>query len=77
MLKGDMDLARIMIYMQQVEEDKLKYTKGFKNKRSKTEVNYLRAQKGSTNSSFQQKKKRHALPSASAIALRNKGEHSG
>uniref|UniRef100_M1DWL7 Gag-pol protein n=1 Tax=Solanum tuberosum TaxID=4113 RepID=M1DWL7_SOLTU len=36
MLIGDMDIARLIIYVQQVEEDKLRDKEKFKNKRAKT-----------------------------------------
>ena len=36
MLIGDMDIARIMIHVQQVDEDKLRDREEFKNKRAKT-----------------------------------------
>ncbi|XP_049405094.1 uncharacterized protein LOC125868509 [Solanum stenotomum] len=49
MLIGDMDLARLRIHVQQVEEDKMKDRKKFKNKRAKTSVNVFRQQKSSAN----------------------------
>ncbi|XP_049368390.1 uncharacterized protein LOC125833286 [Solanum verrucosum] len=39
MLIGDMDIARLMIHVQQVEEDKLKYKEEFHYKRAKTTGN--------------------------------------
>uniref|UniRef100_M1D447 Gag-pol protein n=1 Tax=Solanum tuberosum TaxID=4113 RepID=M1D447_SOLTU len=76
MLIGDMDLARHMIHVQQVEEDKLKDREEFKNKRAKTSGNEFRQQKSSANrSSFQQKQKRPAPSSTNAPAPKNKGEY--
>ena len=51
MLIGDMDLARLMIYVQKVEEDRLKDRKEFKNKIAKISVNEFTQQKGSANRS--------------------------
>ncbi|KAK4713885.1 hypothetical protein R3W88_019792 [Solanum pinnatisectum] len=39
MLIGDMDIARVMIHMQQVNEDKLKDREEFRNKKAKTAGN--------------------------------------
>ncbi|WMV13864.1 hypothetical protein MTR67_007249 [Solanum verrucosum] len=39
MLVGDMGIARLMIHVQQVEEDKLRDREGFENKRAKTSGN--------------------------------------
>ncbi|XP_049399675.1 uncharacterized protein LOC125863681 [Solanum stenotomum] len=46
---GYMDLARLMIHSQQVEEDKLKDKEEFKNKKAKTSGNEFRQQKSSAN----------------------------
>ncbi|KAK4723952.1 hypothetical protein R3W88_026731 [Solanum pinnatisectum] len=46
MLIGDMDIARVMIRMQQVEKDKLRDREEFKNKKAKTPGNDM-AQGGS------------------------------
>ncbi|KAG5632223.1 hypothetical protein H5410_003940, partial [Solanum commersonii] len=62
MLIGDMDITRLMIYVQQDEEDKLRDRKKFKNKRAKTR-----------NESGQQK--RPAPSSASALVPKNKREY--
>ncbi|KAH0652534.1 hypothetical protein KY289_030212 [Solanum tuberosum] len=43
MLIGDLDLARVMIHIQHVEDDNLKDRKEFKNKRAKTSGNEFRA----------------------------------
>ncbi|KAH0661922.1 hypothetical protein KY284_026853 [Solanum tuberosum] len=45
MLIGEMDIARLMIHVQQVEEDKLRDRKEFKNKRAKTSGNEFGQQK--------------------------------
>ena len=42
MLIRNMDLVRLMIHVQQVEEDKLKDREEFKNKRVKTSGNEFR-----------------------------------
>ncbi|KAH0650376.1 hypothetical protein KY284_030288 [Solanum tuberosum] len=49
MLIGDMDIARLMIHVQQVEEDNQKDREEFKNKRAKTSGNEFRQQKSSAN----------------------------
>ncbi|XP_015075613.1 uncharacterized protein LOC107019748 [Solanum pennellii] len=69
----DMDIARLMIHTQQVEEDKQKDREGFKNKRAKTLDNEFWHQKSRMNqSSFQHKHKRPAPPSSSTPAPINK-----
>ena len=57
MLIGNMDIAKLMIHVQLVEQDKLKDREGFSNKRTKTSDNEFTHQKNSTTSSFQQKQK--------------------
>ncbi|XP_049382784.1 uncharacterized protein LOC125847135 [Solanum stenotomum] len=64
MLIGDMDLARLMIHVQQVEEDKLKDRKEFNNKRAKTSGNEFRQQKSSANRTFFQQKPKGPAPSS-------------
>ncbi|XP_049372700.1 uncharacterized protein LOC125837660 [Solanum verrucosum] len=45
MLIGDMDIARLMIHAQQVEEDKLRDREEFRNKKAKTSGNEFGQQK--------------------------------
>ncbi|KAG5595585.1 hypothetical protein H5410_036817 [Solanum commersonii] len=74
----DMHIARIMIYVQQVEKDKLMDREEFKNKRAKTSRNESRQKKGNANrSSFQQKQNGPAPSSSSAPIQRNKGATQG
>uniref|UniRef100_M1DP83 Gag-pol protein n=1 Tax=Solanum tuberosum TaxID=4113 RepID=M1DP83_SOLTU len=76
MLIGDMDIARLMIHVQQVEKDKMRDREEFKNKRAKTSGNESGQEKSNVNqSSFQHKQKEPALSSASAPTLRNKCEY--
>jgi len=73
MLIGDIDLARFMIHLQQVEEDKLKDREEFNNKRAKIVGEEFKQQKNDANqSSLPQKQKRPVPPSASVPALENK-----
>uniref|UniRef100_M1D7Z8 Gag-pol polyprotein n=1 Tax=Solanum tuberosum TaxID=4113 RepID=M1D7Z8_SOLTU len=54
MLINDMGIARLMIHVQQVEEDHLKDREEFKNKRAKTSGNESEQKKSNANwSSFQ------------------------
>ncbi|WMV42511.1 hypothetical protein MTR67_035896 [Solanum verrucosum] len=72
MLIGYMGIARLMIHVQQVEEDQLRDKEEFKNKRAKTSGNEFGQQKSNANrSSFQQKQKGPTPSSASAPAPRN------
>ncbi|XP_049414805.1 uncharacterized protein LOC125877606 [Solanum stenotomum] len=67
------DIARFMIHLQQVEEDKLKDKKEFKEKRAKIVGDEFRKQKNDANqSSLPQKQKGPAPLSASALAPENK-----
>uniref|UniRef100_M1DIK4 Gag-pol protein n=1 Tax=Solanum tuberosum TaxID=4113 RepID=M1DIK4_SOLTU len=76
MLIGDMDIARLMINVQQVEEDKLRDREEFTNKRDKTSCNEFGQQKSNDNrSSFQQKQKGSAPSSANAPPPKNKCEY--
>ncbi|XP_049410723.1 uncharacterized protein LOC125873946 [Solanum stenotomum] len=76
MLIGDIDLARFMIHLQQVGEDKLKDREESKDKRAKIVGDEFRQQKNDANqSSILQKQKRPVPPSASVPALENKDGH--
>ncbi|KAK4718103.1 hypothetical protein R3W88_016441 [Solanum pinnatisectum] len=71
----DMDIARLMIHVQQVKEDKLRNREKFKNKRAKTSGDESGQQKSNMNrSSFQPKRKGPAPSSSSIPAQGNKGE---
>ncbi|WMV46282.1 hypothetical protein MTR67_039667 [Solanum verrucosum] len=75
LLIGDMDIERLLIYVQQVKEDKLRDREEFKNNRAKTSWNESGQQKGNENRfSLQQKQKGHDPSSVSAPAPRNRGE---
>ncbi|WMV36755.1 hypothetical protein MTR67_030140 [Solanum verrucosum] len=77
MLIRDMDISRLIFYVQQVEEEKLRDKEEFRNKKAKTRNEYG-LQKGNVNrSSFQQRQKRPAPSSASAPAPRNRDEYNG
>ncbi|KAG5609587.1 hypothetical protein H5410_020868 [Solanum commersonii] len=70
-----MDIARLMIHVQHVEEDNLRDREELRNKKAKTSGNEFGQQKINANgSSFQQKHKGLAPSFASASAPRNKGE---
>uniref|UniRef100_M1D9K6 Polyprotein n=1 Tax=Solanum tuberosum TaxID=4113 RepID=M1D9K6_SOLTU len=66
-----------MVYVQNVEEEKLRDREEFRNKKAKTS-NESGQQKGNVNRlSFQQRQKGPAPSSASAPAPRNRGEYNG
>ncbi|WMV34895.1 hypothetical protein MTR67_028280 [Solanum verrucosum] len=75
MLICDMDIARLMIYVQQVEKEKLRDRDKFKNKRAKTGNESGQQESNANRSSFQQKQKGPAPSSASAFAPKNKSEY--
>jgi len=70
-----MDIARLMIHMQRVEEDKMRDREDFRNKKAKATWNESRQQKSNANrSSFQHKPNGTAPSSASAPAPKKRGE---
>uniref|UniRef100_M1E173 Gag-pol polyprotein n=1 Tax=Solanum tuberosum TaxID=4113 RepID=M1E173_SOLTU len=76
MLIGYMDIARLMIHVQQIGKNQLKDREEFENKRAKTSWNESGQQKSNANrSSFQHKQKGSAPSSASEPAPRNKCEY--
>uniref|UniRef100_M1DYW8 Retrotransposon gag protein n=1 Tax=Solanum tuberosum TaxID=4113 RepID=M1DYW8_SOLTU len=52
MLIGGMDIARLMIHVQHVEEDKLRDREKFRNKKAKTSMNESGQQKSNVNLSY-------------------------
>ncbi|XP_049363602.1 uncharacterized protein LOC125828327 [Solanum verrucosum] len=78
MLIGDMDIARLMIHVQKVKEDKLSDREEFRSKKAKIIGNESGQQKNNANrSSFQQKSSGPAPSSASAPELKNRGHFMG
>ena len=74
MMIGDMDISRLMVYVQKVElRDKEEYRK----KKATRTRNEFRQQKGGSSRQQFQKQKGSAQSYASAPSLRNKGEHHG
>ena len=74
MFIGDMDISMSMVYVQQVEEEKLRDKEEFRNKRVLTLSKSLH-QKGNTNRSSRRKQKGTAPLSANTPTPRNKCEH--
>ena len=70
MLSGDIGISRLIIYVQQVEEEKMRDKEGYRNKKSKTGNEYGQQKGGSSRPQFQ-KSKGHAPSPASAPAPRN------
>ncbi|KAH0720138.1 hypothetical protein KY284_005168 [Solanum tuberosum] len=68
-------VAGLMVYVQQVEEEKLRDREEFKNKRAKTGNESGQQKSNANRSSFQQKQKGPAPSSASAPAPKNKSEY--
>uniref|UniRef100_M1E0Z9 Gag-pol protein n=1 Tax=Solanum tuberosum TaxID=4113 RepID=M1E0Z9_SOLTU len=75
MLIGEMDVSRIMVYVQQVEEEKLRDREEFKNKTAKTGNEFWQKKSNANRSSFQQRHKGPDPSSASAPAPKNKSEY--
>ncbi|KAG5615053.1 hypothetical protein H5410_014877 [Solanum commersonii] len=72
MLIGDMVISRLMVYVQQVEEEKLRDREEFKNKKAKT-GNESGQQKSNANRSSVQQKQNGLAPSSSSVpAPKNK-----
>uniref|UniRef100_M1DJE6 Gag-pol polyprotein n=1 Tax=Solanum tuberosum TaxID=4113 RepID=M1DJE6_SOLTU len=72
MLIGDMDISRLMVYVQQVEEEKLRDRKEFKNKRAKSGNKSGQQKNNANRSSFQQIQKGPAPSSSSAPVAKDK-----
>lgn len=70
-----MDIARLKVYVQQVEEEKLRDMKEFINKKDNTWNEPGQQRNNVNHSSFQQKQKGHAPSSVCAPAPTNKGEY--
>ena len=66
-----------MVYVQKVEEDNLIDKEEYRNKKAARRGSEFRQQKGGSTRPQFQKQKGSAQSSASAPALRNKGEHHG
>uniref|UniRef100_M1DN83 Gag-pol protein n=1 Tax=Solanum tuberosum TaxID=4113 RepID=M1DN83_SOLTU len=77
MLIGDMDFSRLIVYVQQVEEEKLRDREEFKNKRAKAGNESGQQKSNANRSSFQQKQKGPSPSSTNAPAPRNKCEYNG
>ncbi|WMV55510.1 hypothetical protein MTR67_048895 [Solanum verrucosum] len=75
MLIGDMDIARLMVYVHQVEKEKLRDRKELRNKKAKTGNEFGQQRNNVNQYSLKLKQKGPALSSASAPAPRNKSEY--
>ncbi|KAH0665107.1 hypothetical protein KY285_026313 [Solanum tuberosum] len=75
MLIGVMDIARLIVYVQQVVEEKLRDIEEFKNKKAKTGNESGQQRSNVNHSSFQHKKNGPTLSSAGAPVPKNKGEY--
>ncbi|XP_049397354.1 uncharacterized protein LOC125861522 [Solanum stenotomum] len=77
MLIRDIDISRLIVYLQQVEKEKLRDREEFRNKRAKTSTESGQ-QKGNANRpSFEQRQRGPVPSSASAPVPRNKSEYTG
>ena len=74
MLIGDMYVSKLMVYMQKVEEEKLRDREEYGNKKAMT-GNEPRQQKSGSNRPQFQKQKGHAPSSSSAPAPIDRVEH--
>ncbi|XP_015072896.1 uncharacterized protein LOC107017134 [Solanum pennellii] len=72
MLTGDMDISKLMVYVQQVEEEKLSDIEEYRNKKAKTGNESRQQKSNATRSSLQQKQMGNAPSSASAPTLKKK-----
>ena len=76
MFISNIDISRLIVYVQQLEEEKLRDIEEYWNKKSKTGNNTSQQKGGSSRPQFQ-KLKGHAPSSTSAPTPRNSGEYNG